>query len=97
MVIILNNETFVINQIPQYESIRYSKDLRCECGSSDYMFRNTYNIVGYCDTPQGYMAVFECVKCFEKYRHHISAGSGRFNLKEFKNDLVLKLYLKLHS
>jgi len=93
MIINFGNETFEINQFSQYEAIRYSKELRCECGCSDFEFRNSYDIVGYCDTPQGYMVVFECLKCFEKYRHHISSNN-RYNLDSFKDDLGLKLYLK---
>ena len=96
MNIIFGNETFKINQISQYEIIRHSKELRCECGASDFEHRNTYDIVGYCDTPQGFMVMFECSKCFEKYRHHISS-TGRYNLEAFKNDLGLKLHLKARS
>ena len=96
MTIHFGNKTFEVDQILQYETIRHSKDLKCECGYSDFSLRNSYNIIGYCDTPQGFIVVFECPECFEKYGHHISS-TGRYNLEAFKNDLGLKLHLKARS
>ena len=82
---------FNVPLIPQYEDIRQTKNMLCQCGYSDYHI-NKFNLIGYCDTQQGFMAVFECEKCGEKYRHHINT-IGRYNLKEFKDDLGLALYL----
>ena len=32
------------------------------------------NVVGWCETPIGYMGIFECPICFEKYRFHCTIG-----------------------
>ena len=96
MIINFNGVDFDISKFSNFETIRHSKQLTCECGHATYEFRNTYDIIGYADTLQGYMVVFECPVCFEKYRHHISATT-RFDLERFKADLGLKLYLKFKN
>ena len=83
---------FEVDNFPQYQDIRHAKELSCECNYSSVL-RDTFEIIGYCDTQHGYMAVFECSKCFEKYRYHINT-TGRYNIEEFKKDLGLMLYLQ---
>lgn len=86
-----NNKVYNINEILQYEDIYYSKLCNCHCEYADYSRNSSYNIVGYCNTNNGYMVVFECKKCFEKYRHHIDTDS-RYSFDKFKADLRLILY-----
>ena len=68
----------ILPKIPQYEDIPYAGDLCCqECGKGnfeDYGEPN-YNehaplAVGWCDTPYGYMGVFECPVCHSRFRFH---------------------------
>lgn len=92
MLIEFAEEKYNIRQIAQYNSIKHSKNLCCACGRADYSLKHSYEIVGYVDTPQGYMIVCECPKCFDKYRHHIGS-TGRYNLESFKKELWLKLHL----
>ena len=84
---------FELDLYPQYEDIRQSKDMKCLCTYSDYTI-NRFNMIGYADTTHGYMAVFECKKCGEIYRHHIGSNS-RNTIEGFKKDAGLALYLKL--
>jgi len=93
MEIVFGEEKWEIPQIAQYETVRHSKLVNCECEYADYSRPESYDIIGYVDTQQGYMIVCECPKCFDKYRHHIST-SGRYNFDTFKADLGLKLHLK---
>lgn len=86
------DKEFELNNYTQYESIRQSKDLKCECGYSNYLSKN-FIMVGYCNTNYGYMGVFECPVCFEKYRHHINT-KDRYSEESFKNDVGLVLYLQ---
>lgn len=96
MLLIFDTYVFEVLIIEQFTIIRYAKDLQCNCGSATYSDRKTFNIVGIADTQVGYMAIFECLKCFEQYRHHINT-IGRYKLEEFKSDLALMLYLKNHD
>jgi hypothetical protein len=86
------DKTYSVEEFVQYEQIRYSQECSCKCEHSTYINGN-FDIVGYCLTYNGYMVVFECPVCFEKYRHHISTGN-RFNIETLKKDLGLKFYLK---
>ena len=92
MIINFGDKTFELQNFPQYESIRQTKDFLCECSYSDYHL-DRFNMIGYCGTPQGFMAVFECPKCFEKYKHHIGSNS-RYSEKGFKQDAGLALFLQ---
>lgn len=91
-------------KVSQYASIPISKDMACpECGGSNHF---TYpfdsNIeepipVGWCDTEYGFMSIFECPKCFTKFRFHINT-TGRNNLDKFYEDFALLVYLyKFHK
>lgn len=91
MTISFINETYKIAELSQYQSIRYSKELSCECGHANFFHKETFNTIGYVNTPSGYMIVNECAKCFEKYRHHIGT-TGRYDIEIFKNELGLILY-----
>jgi len=66
--------TDILPKIPDYESIPYAIDYTCQhCGLSGTDMEATAfrpDLVGWCDTPSGYMAVFECPRCFEKFRFH---------------------------
>lgn len=59
-------------KISNWESIEYSEGLNCpneNCGNKSCSC-HARNIIGWCDTPYGYMMVCECKKCFTKYRFH---------------------------
>ena len=73
-------------KIPQYENIPYAKDLNCQgCGRSGFVDSNTKpNIVGWCETNIGYMIVFECPLCHERYRFHGTIGTWSADKEEFE-------------
>ncbi len=83
---------FQLDEYPQPEDIRYSKDFKCECGKIDFLAEGAAP-VGYCNTNNGYMAVFECPHCFEKSRFHIQT-TGRYDLNDFKFEVALMLDLQ---
>ena len=72
-------------KIPQYENIPYAKDLNCQrCGRSGFVDSDTKpNIVGWCETNIGYMIVFECPICYERYRFHGTIGTWIADANEF--------------
>ena len=92
-------EEFEQMKIAQYANIPVSKDMACpECNGSSY-FEFSFNKsmleptpIGWCDTESGFMACFECPKCFTKYRFHIST-KGRHNLDSFYADFALLIHL----
>lgn len=90
------HKVITLPSVAQYQHIPYAKHLGCECGYASYGRRHSYDIVGYADTKHGYMAVFQCPKCNESYRHHIST-TGRYNLQKFIEDLKLQFYLTLKT
>jgi hypothetical protein len=92
MKIKFGDEIFILKNYPQYEDIRQTKDMFCQCSYSNYNHEN-FNMIGYCETQQGFMAVFECEKCGEKYRHHIGTTS-RNTIKGFIDDAGLALFLQ---
>lgn len=86
-------------KIAQYTNILISKDMACpECNGSsqfDYSIDSRFvepTPIGWCDTEHGFMAVFECPKCFTKYRFHIST-TGRYDKDRFYSDFALLLHL----
>lgn len=83
-------------KIVQYESIPVVKDMSCpECHQSevDGTPPNVYATpIGWCETPSGFMGVFECPKCFAKFRCHIDS-TGRCYAEEFYDDFALLHYL----
>ena len=71
-------------KISNWESIEYSEGLNCpneNCDNKSY-HDDARNIIGWCDTPYGYMMVCECKKCFTKYRFHGTTGD-RFDFDNF--------------
>lgn len=71
-------------KISNWESIEYSEGLNCpneNCGNKSYD-DDARNIIGWCDTPYGYMMVCECKKCFTKYRFHGTTGN-KFDFDNF--------------
>ena len=88
-----------ISEFTQYESIPYSGSFTCSnCGKSGDGYHHVPGIgyiplpkaklVGWCYTKTGYMMVFECQECFEKFRYHNST-TGRCNWDSFKDELWL--------
>lgn len=71
-------------KISNWESIEYSEGINCpneNCDNKSYD-DDARNIIGWCDTPYGYMMVCECKKCFTKYRFHGTIGD-RFDFDNF--------------
>ena len=83
-------------KITQYENILVSKDMACNGSSQfDYSIDSRFaepTPIGWCDTEHGYMAVFECPKCYTKYRFHIST-TGRYDKDRFYQDFALLVHL----
>lgn len=86
MIINFGDKIYKLENFPQYESIRQSKDFVCECGHCDFT-KDKFNMIGYCETKFGFMCVFECPVCFEKYRHHINSTSRRLGIPLFGKNL----------
>ena len=62
------------------------KDFLCpECGQCELSPRSQSkpNLVGWCETEWGYMAVLECPHCFTKFRTH-AASVDKFDFAEFE-------------
>lgn len=49
------------------------------------------NLVGWCETNNGYMMVLECPKCFTRYRYH-ATDHWDDTIDEFNESLIDKLY-----
>lgn len=88
-----------LQEYPQYEDIPYAGDFICpHCGGSGHGYYHTpgygYNklpdetLIGWCCTNNGYMMVFECPKCFGKFRHH-NVTIERNDWNKFKDELWL--------
>lgn len=86
--------TDILPKIIQWETIPYSAGLNCKCGRCDLAYaawdkEGRYikaNIIGWCETSWGLMAVFECPECHYKFRCHTSTGS-KFDMDEFEQGL----------
>ena len=87
----------IIQKVIQWESIEYAPDFICpHCGKSaiqgkDQSFNETLekpNLVGWCETYNGIMAVFECPVCHQQYRFH--PQMDKFDLDNF--DFYLGAY-----
>lgn len=71
-------------KISNWESIPYSEGLNCpnpECTNKSYD-NEARSILGWCETPYGFMQVCECKKCFTKYRMHGFPGD-KFSFHSF--------------
>lgn len=89
--------TDILPKISQWESIPYAGDFNCpHCDKSG--FYDLYGIeerekpilVGWCETNIGYMGIFECPICFEKYRFHCTIGTWIADVEEFDTYLYYK-------
>lgn len=82
-------------KISNWESIEHSEECNCpneNCDNKSYDV-NTRNIIGWCDTPYGFMMVCECKKCFTKYRFHGTVGN-KFDFKNFANNFLLRVEIE---
>lgn len=68
--------TDILKKYTQYEDIPYSPEFVCvECGKSGIDTSDNPRVVkpklvGWCDTYNGLMAVFECPECHSLFRFH---------------------------
>lgn len=79
-------------KISNWESIEYSEELNCpneNCDNKSYN-DDARNIIGWCDTPYGYMTVCECKKCFTKYRFHGIVGD-KFDFDNFAFTFMMRV------
>ena len=95
-------EEFERMKISQYDDILISKDMACpECnGSNQFCYSIDWKFaeptpIGWCDTEHGFMGVFECPKCFTKFRFHIDSD-GRYNKDRFYTDFSVLVHLYNH-
>lgn len=82
-------------KISNWESIEYSEGLNCpneECDNKSCSF-HARNIIGWCDTPYGYMMVCECKKCFTKYRFH-GTIDGKFDFENFADNFLMRVEME---
>lgn len=89
----------ILPKIPQYEDIPYAGDLNCphcdKSGFYEYDWNRTEKllppkVIGWCETNIGYMAVFECPCCGNKFRFHTTIGSWIAPIEEFDFYLYYK-------
>ena len=95
----LSEKEFQSLKISQYEDIPKVMDMECpECHKSDAggFLHDRSKPVFWCDTPSGFMCVFECPHCFSKFRCHISS-TGRYYLDRFSSDFSLVYFLANNS
>lgn len=96
-----------LREFTQYEAIEYTRDFICpECGGSGDGFHHVpgegyislpeAKLIGWCSTPNGYMMVFECPKCFKKFRYH-NTTTGRNRFDSFKEDMWLVWHLQTYK
>lgn len=96
-----------IKEFPQYDTITYTKDFVCpDCGGSGdgyhhvpgdgYVRLPDATFIGWCSTTHGYMMVFECSKCFTKFRYHNST-TARNNWDDFVKEMWLVWHLQKHK
>lgn len=80
----------ILPKFPQWETIPYAGNYACQdCGKSaiqgkDEHFEHTKekpNLIGWCETNNGYMAVFECPSCHSKFRFHPQID--HFDIEQF--------------
>lgn len=82
-------------KISNWESIDYSEGLNCpneECDNKSCSY-HARNIIGWCDTPYGYMMVCECRKCFTKYRFH-GTIDGKFDFENFADNFLMRVEME---
>lgn len=83
-------------KINNYDSYEYSKLLECpECGKSgEIPYGNKVDtiMVGWCETPQGFMFIKECPICGTRYRFH-GTTTERNDYYRFLENFSLALYM----
>lgn len=89
--------TEILPKFSQYEDIEYAADFLCPlCNLSGVasfsLGISKPELVGWCDTPFGYMVILQCPHCFTKYRFHGSIHS--FNFDKFNADLYIHFIAK---
>lgn len=82
--------TEILRKFPDYRAIPYASDLCCPQGDMKFMVDKP-NLVGWCETNNGYMMVLECPKCFTRYRYH-ATDHWDDTIDEFNESLIDKLY-----
>ena len=76
-------------ELPEYRHIPWMKDFSCpDCGKNEWSSMDGWKArpIGWCNTEEGYMCIFECPACFAKMRWHIST-TGRWSEEMFLGDL----------
>lgn len=94
---VLSVSEFFRMKVVQYSDIPIVKNMECpECHQSavpgSSIIQKLANMIGWCDTEGGLMAVFMCPLCFEKFRCHINFGE-RWYLQGFYDDFTIKYHL----
>lgn len=93
---LLAHKIFKHLKFNQYENIEIVKDMICpNCNKSDVIGvqpRVYAAPIGWCETSSGFMGVFECPKCFKKFRCHIN-GDGRYDETKFYEEFALISFL----
>lgn len=85
-------------KLSNYDSYTYTKYLECpECGIGSEIVYDTRKkqsiLVGWCDTPQGFMMISECPNCGTRYRFH-GTTTERFDYYRFLENFSLRLYMQ---
>lgn len=88
--------TEILRKFLQYEDFHYANDLNCPyCDKSGFFPSGQKEkpiIIGWCETNIGYMGVFECPVCGQKFRFHCTVSTWNADLREF--DHYLYFYAK---
>lgn len=83
-------------KISNYERYEYSKLLECpECGRGGELKFDTNSrtiLVGWCETPHGFMFIKECPYCGTRYRFH-GVTTERNDYYRFLENFSLHLYM----
>lgn len=87
----------VIHNLPKIESsgIEYSPGLDCPSCKHDFInddINKLKKLVGFDETDRGFLGVFECTKCFLKFKHHLAIAI--YNKAAFKSAAGIKLWLQ---
>jgi hypothetical protein len=101
--------TDILPKYAQYEDIPYAADLQCQdCGKGNFdnwgepgYMTHAPIAVGWCDTPIGYMGIFECPICHSKFRFHCGGNMNDeldwFNLKFHQWIFMCQNYQELNT
>lgn len=82
-------------KISNWEPIVHSEGLNCpnkECDNKSF-YDDARNIIGWCDTPYGFMIVCECKNCFTKYRFH-GTIMGRSDFEKFADNFLMRVEME---